>query len=207
MADTKVKYENKTVTTVRGMEARSIRKAADEGWELVSEVPAALMRTTLAFRRVKKPVPLWPFLLAAGVVAIAVLGFAGVGVLRGGDSPGRTAAESPAATKAIETPSQSATPSPAATAAAPAPLPATTSGLTGTYAQSACDQYGNGQFPYGWDPHFITGLLADGPQGDHWYQKFEADVTNQYGAKRSVDVECTVTGTNDAPTVSDFLAY
>ena len=57
MADGEVKYNNKTVTTIRGLEARSIAKWEKEGWEFVSQAPATLLRTTLAFRKPKKPIP------------------------------------------------------------------------------------------------------------------------------------------------------
>jgi hypothetical protein len=105
------------------------------------------------------------------------------------------------------------TPTPAATETAePAPSrteQATTGGLTETYAMTACDQYGEQQFPYGYDAHWVLGVLASEyqPDTDEWYFKVEADVTNEYNAEQTVNVECYVTGTEDAPVVNDFLAY
>ncbi len=274
MADAEVKYETKTVTTVRGMEPRSIKKAEADGWELISQTPATLLRTTLTFRRAKKPFPRWAIYAGAGAASLAVVGIVLGVVLGGGDgssqtSPSATAtavanvkvpdvtgregdvakktveeagfdvkfdagddyvilssnwnviSQTPKAGEVVPTgstvtlkvvkkvgstespkPSETAAPAPSA-----APVEATTLGLTGTYAESACDQYGSTAFPYGWDPHFVSGILADEAQGDHWFMKFEADVTDEYGAKRSAEVECTVTGTNTAPYVSEFNAY
>jgi hypothetical protein len=74
MADVEVRYEIKTVTTVRGMERRSITKWEKEGWEFVSQTPVKLLRTTLSFRRPKKQVSKWVWLAAAAVVVLAVVG-------------------------------------------------------------------------------------------------------------------------------------
>lgn len=105
------------------------------------------------------------------------------------------------------------TPTPAATETAePAPSQteqATAGGLTETSAMTACDQYGEQQFPYGYDAHWVLGVLASEyqPDTDEWYFKVEADVTNEYNAEQTINIECYVTGTEDAPVVNDFLAY
>jgi hypothetical protein len=92
--------------------------------------------------------------------------------------------------------------------AAPAPAEASTStGLTETYAISACQQYGDANFTYGWDAHWVLGKLANEIQADQWFLKVEADVTNAYGADAAMNVECFVSGTNDAPIVTAFNAY
>ena len=67
-----VKYHSKTVTTIRGLEARSIAKWENEGWGFVSQAPTKLLRTTLAFRKPKKPIPRWVW--PAGSVAVVLLG-------------------------------------------------------------------------------------------------------------------------------------
>ena len=99
---------------------------------------------------------------------------------------------------------------------APAPVPvpvpvpqelATSTGLTASFAQSACEQYGEYQFPYGFKGHWILGRLAEEIQNDQWFLKVEATVTNEYDADRRLNVECFVIGTNDAPTVASFNAY
>jgi PASTA domain len=96
---------------------------------------------------------------------------------------------------------------PAAVEVPAAAVLATSTGLTGTYAQAACDWYGEQQFPYGFKGHWILGKLAEEIQNDQWFFKIEATVTNEYKAKRDYNVECFVTGTNDAPVVTTFNAY
>lgn len=112
MADADVKYKNKTVTTIRGLEARSIAKWEKEGWEFVSQAPAKLLRTTLAFRRPKKQVPRWVWAAAAAAVVLLGIGVtvaavqaSHVGASQGASSPSPTVSE----TSSVE-------PSPAATA-------------------------------------------------------------------------------------------
>lgn len=92
-------------------------------------------------------------------------------------------------------------------AAEPAPAAATSTGLTATYAISACQQYGDTNFPYGWDAHWVLGKLAEEIQNDQWFLKVEADVKNAYNAEAKMNVECFVSGTNDAPVVTSFNAY
>lgn len=85
---------------------------------------------------------------------------------------------------------------------------ATDAGLTGTYAQAACDMYAQREFPYGVKVHWIVGKLAEEVRTDEIFMKVEATVTNQYGAKmKGVNLECYVSGTNDNPKVTDFLYY
>jgi hypothetical protein len=83
----------------------------------------------------------------------------------------------------------------------------TTAGLDSVHALTACDQYGDQAFPYGWKGHIILGVIANENQGDHYFVKFEADVTNAYNAKASGVAECTVGGSNDAPQVTEFNVY
>lgn len=95
---------------------------------------------------------------------------------------------------------------PAATQTAPQ-QEATSAGLTGTYAQAACDTYGKAQFPYGFKAAWITGRIADRIENDQWFLKVTAKVKNEFNAQPEVTVECTVAGTNPAPEVVSFLAY
>jgi hypothetical protein len=83
----------------------------------------------------------------------------------------------------------------------------TSAGLDGAHAATACDQYGDQQYPYGWKGHVFLGQLASEAQGDHYFFKFEADVTNAYDATASVTVDCTVAGSNEAPQVTGFDVY
>lgn len=91
----------------------------------------------------------------------------------------------------------------------PAATEATTGGLEQTEAMTACDFYGQGQFPYGYDAHWIMGLMNDelDTANDEWDFKLTADVTNAFNAEREVTVECSVTGSNETPAISHFDAY
>ncbi|MDQ0958318.1 hypothetical protein QFZ66_002196 [Streptomyces sp. B4I13] len=55
MAD-EIKYEYKTVQTVRGTDGLVISKMQKDGWELVEQAQG-MLRSTLNFRRPKKPLP------------------------------------------------------------------------------------------------------------------------------------------------------
>lgn len=87
---------------------------------------------------------------------------------------------------------------------------ATTGGLTGLYAQTACDRAAEQMFPYGVKMHWVVGKLAEEyrPDTDDWYLKVTATVTNEYGAQmKGVNVECYVTGSNEKPEIVDFVYY
>lgn len=113
MADAEVKYNNKIVTTVRGLEARSIAKWEKEGWEFVSQAPAKQLRTTLTFRRPKKQIPRWVWAAVAAAAAVVIPG-TGVAIAAAQQSHDGISqvASSPSPT-VTETPSLE--PSPAAT--------------------------------------------------------------------------------------------
>lgn len=119
MADVEVKYENKTVTTIRGIEARSIAKWEKEGWEFVSQTPTKLLRTTLTFRRPKKRIPKWAWM--AGAAAAAVLGIiVTLGAIQADSHATKRASASStiSVTPSVEpSPTSTAAPSPTATAA------------------------------------------------------------------------------------------
>ncbi|MFP8887062.1 DUF4839 domain-containing protein [Streptomyces mangrovi] len=68
MAD-EIKYEYKTVQTVRGTDGLVISKMQKDGWELVEQAQGTL-RSTLDFRRPKKP---QPWLLIGTVTAVLVI--------------------------------------------------------------------------------------------------------------------------------------
>ncbi|MCK8678647.1 DUF4839 domain-containing protein [Streptomyces lichenis] len=69
MAD-EIKYEYKTVQTVRGTDSLVISKMQRDGWELVERGQGRL-RSTLEFRRPKKPQP-W-LLIGAAAAALVTL--------------------------------------------------------------------------------------------------------------------------------------
>lgn len=105
MAD-EIKYEYKTVQTVRGTDGLVTSKMQKDGWELVEQAQGTF-RTTLNFRRPKKPLP-WPLIgAAAGVLVILAIVIGTASALSGGgekkDEPDKSAAaasEKPSATPA-----------------------------------------------------------------------------------------------------------
>ncbi|MET7440465.1 DUF4839 domain-containing protein [Streptomyces sp. NPDC005496] len=97
MAD-EIKYEYKTVQTVRGTDGLVISKMQKDGWELVDQLPGRL-RTTLNFRRPKKPVP-WRLIGAGAAVLVVLAAIIGTGVaLSDGDKEEGPSASSTATTE------------------------------------------------------------------------------------------------------------
>lgn len=75
-------------------------------------------------------------------------------------------------------------------------------------AWQAADDYGKSLYPYGFKLHYLMEQLAQEAQDENtWFLKAECDVTNEYGAEAKMTCEAYVTGTNDAPVVSNFTIY
>lgn len=92
--------------------------------------------------------------------------------------------------------------------ASSAPAQATRSGLTALQAQDACDKHAAGAFKYGVRLQWVSGKLIEKIDGDSWYLKVLATVTNKDGSTQTgVNVECTVTGRPTAPVVDVFDAF
>lgn len=107
MADDVVRYEIKTVTTVRGTEARSIAKWEKERWELVTRTELPFLRTQLTFRRPKAKPP-WVVLgIVGGVFVVGITILIVIGVTSGA----RDEIAGPTATEAVGTTVPSAAPS------------------------------------------------------------------------------------------------
>lgn len=85
MAD-EIRYEYTTVRAVRGTDGLVISKMQKDGWEFVDQAPG-MLRSTLNFRRPKKPVP-WR-LIGAGAAVLAVVVIAGVVAAALGSGDGR----------------------------------------------------------------------------------------------------------------------
>ncbi|MFC8389817.1 MULTISPECIES: DUF4839 domain-containing protein [unclassified Streptomyces] len=113
MAD-EIKYEYKTVQTIRGTDGLVISKMQKDGWEFVEQSQGTL-RSTLAFRRPKKPLP-WPLIgaAAAGLAVLAII-IGTATALSDGDEKKDEVAKPEAA--ASEEPSATPTPSAAESAA------------------------------------------------------------------------------------------
>lgn len=87
MASGDVKYELKTVKSLRGMEARVAAKWENDGWQLVEQADAPMLRTSLTFRRAKKQVPRWAWMAGAAVAVVCVGAIITGSVLEGSGSP------------------------------------------------------------------------------------------------------------------------
>ncbi|MBK3631474.1 DUF4839 domain-containing protein [Streptomyces sp. MBT97] len=113
MAD-EIKYEYKTVQTVRGTDGLVISKMQKDGWELVEQAQGRL-RSTLNFRRPKKPQP-W-LLIGAAVAVLVVLAIV-IGVASAFSDGGKKKDQSDESTAAAsQRPSDTPTPTAAESAA------------------------------------------------------------------------------------------
>jgi hypothetical protein len=108
MAD-EIKYEYKTVRTVRGTGGLVISKMQKDGWDLVDQAQD-ILRSTLNFRRPKKP---QPWLLIGTAAAVLVLLAIVIGVASALSGGGEKRDESDKSTAAASE-KPSATPAPAA---------------------------------------------------------------------------------------------
>ncbi|MEV7982589.1 DUF4839 domain-containing protein [Streptomyces sp. NPDC086519] len=112
MAD-EIKYEYKTVRTVRGTDGLVISKMQKDGWELVEQARGTL-RSTLNFRRSKKPQPWLLIGTAAAVLVILTIVIGVASALSDGGEPKGEPDTSTAA--ASEKPSDTPTPTAAESA-------------------------------------------------------------------------------------------
>ncbi|MFG3062328.1 DUF4839 domain-containing protein [Streptomyces sp. NPDC048231] len=114
MAD-EIKYEYKTVQTVRGTGGLVISKMQKDGWELVEQAQGTF-RSTLNFRRPKKPLPWLLIGTAAAVFVILAIVIGVASALSGGGEKKDESGKSMAS--AVEKPSATPTPTAAGSAAA-----------------------------------------------------------------------------------------
>jgi hypothetical protein len=116
LADIEIKYEFRTVQTIRGTEARAKAKREAEGWEFVSEV-SGFLRTTMIFRRPKPKPPWLTITIAGGVVSLAIATLVVLGAIEEGTAAHNADASTLATTahsntKPTERPSETPTPQP-----------------------------------------------------------------------------------------------
>jgi hypothetical protein len=108
---TGVKYETRSVKTVRGLEARTRAKLEKEGWEFVSQEQGTV-RSELTFRRQKPGTP-WKLIGAGGgLLAVLIVGSL-IASAFGGEGSSNSSAEalpSPAPSLVVETEAQTAPP-------------------------------------------------------------------------------------------------
>lgn len=107
---TSVKYEIRSVKTVRGMEARTRAKLEKEGWEYVSQTQGTV-RSELTFRRPKPEIP-WKLIgIGGGLLALLIMVLPMMSALGGGDSSSNDAATLSSPTPFQSAPTEASTPS------------------------------------------------------------------------------------------------
>jgi hypothetical protein len=121
---TSVKYETKSVKTIRGIEARTRATLEKEGWEFVSQTQGTL-RSELNFRRPKPETP-WKLIgIGAGLLGLLIVVLLIVNALGGGDTSSNGAKTMPSATPSQIAPTAASTPS-----VAPAPADPVVTAIT-----------------------------------------------------------------------------
>ncbi|MFI8833296.1 DUF4839 domain-containing protein [Streptomyces afghaniensis] len=136
MAD-EIKYEYKTVQTVRGTDGLVISRMQKDGWELVEQAQGTL-RSTLNFRRPKKPQP-WLLIgtVAAVLVTLAIIIGAASALSGGGEKKGEP---DKSTTAGSEKPSATPTPTTAESAATQVITPQTNPEFAALLKADSCDE-------------------------------------------------------------------
>ncbi|MEU0061730.1 DUF4839 domain-containing protein [Streptomyces albidoflavus] len=135
MAD-EIKYEYKAVQTVRGTSGLVISKMEKDGWELVEQAQGTL-RSTLEFRRPKKPQPWLLIGTAAAVLVILTIVIGAASALSdGGEKKGES---DKSAAAASEKPSATPTPTAAESAATEVITPQNNPEFAALLKADSCD--------------------------------------------------------------------
>lgn len=75
-------------------------------------------------------------------------------------------------------------------------------------ALSAMEQYGESQYPYGFEINMLTGRLAETAIDENtWFMKYTCTVTNSNGTKVEMTCEAKIKGPENSPVVYDFCVY
>lgn len=99
MTSEEIRYESKTVRTVRGAEARAKAKWEQAGWEFVEQSPDSMLRTKLVFRKRAPKRP--PLVVLAGLGVLLIVGVSLAAFFEEDDPADQTASE-PSVTATVE---------------------------------------------------------------------------------------------------------
>lgn len=80
-----VSFEYQTVKVLKGRESKSITQMTSQGWEVVSQEPSGVLRTTINYRRTKKKLPKQQIALIGAGLAIVLVGLGVASLMQGGD--------------------------------------------------------------------------------------------------------------------------
>ena len=73
---------------------------------------------------------------------------------------------------------------------------------------TAVEDYGEAQYPYGFELHYLMGKIAEEAYDENtWFLKAECTVTNESGAEIEGTCEAKVTGTTGSPQITEFTVY
>lgn len=80
--------------------------------------------------------------------------------------------------------------------------------LSASNAWQAVEAYGKKQYPYGFDLHWIAGVITqEAKDKNTWHLKATVTITNEYNAEAKMECEAYVTGTSEKPEVTQFDVY
>ena len=79
--------------------------------------------------------------------------------------------------------------------------------LSSQNAWNAVIAYGNEAYPYGFKVTYSNGFTEKAKDENTWFLKARAKITNGYNAKREIEFEAYVTGTDENPKVIEFTEY
>lgn len=144
----------------------------------------------------------WWAIVIAAVVLLGVIG----GIMQAlGIDTGPAPVATSSSPQPIATPTTEAPPEPSST---PTPPPQTSTGLTYGDATTACDKAAQeALYPSKWNGDPLIGQIVDRIENDAWFVKYSGTVKSEAGAKLDRVVECTVSGTPDAPKVDSVNVY
>lgn len=77
-------------------------------------------------------------------------------------------------------------------------------------ACQAAEEYGKEQYPFGFKLHYmkdLQGYQMVGENNDTWRIQCGVTITNAYGASYDATCQAEITGSNDAPEVTDFVVF
>ena len=77
-------------------------------------------------------------------------------------------------------------------------------------ACQAVEKYGKEQYPFGFKLHYmkdLQGYQMVGENNDTWRIQCGVTITNAYGASYDATCQAEITGSNEAPEVTDFVVF